>query len=163
MPGSRQHREFWNLLCDALMRSCLVEVRHIRIEYPLELLLVKDQQVVEAFLPHTPHEAFADCIGSWCVKGSFENLNSTRCRHASKAKPKFAIVITNQIRWRLPIRCCFSERYVRPRDRSEIVSLYWLLGTSVGKIHRFLPTDVPSSQYKAFYAESGMSIYSASV
>src|SRR5438105_15472022 len=92
--GSRRHRQCWNLLLDALMRSCLVEVRHIRIEDALELLLVKDQQVVEAFLPHTPQEAFADCIGSWCVKGRFENLNRTRCRHASKAKPKFAIVIT---------------------------------------------------------------------
>ena len=91
------------------MRSCLVEVRHIRIEDALELLHVKDQQVVEAFLAHTPQEAFADCIGSWCVKKGFENLNGTRCRHASKAKPKFTIVIMNQIRWRMPIRCGFSE------------------------------------------------------
>lgn len=70
---------------------------------------MKDQQVVEAFFPHTPQEAFADCIGSWCVKGRFESLNSTRCSHASKAKPKFAIVITNQILWQLPIRGGYSE------------------------------------------------------
>src|SRR5947209_3563325 len=81
----------------------------------LVLLLVKDQQVVEAFLPHTPQEAFADRIGSWCVKGRFENLNRTRCRHASKAKPTFAIVITNQILWRLPIRCGFSELLRGPK------------------------------------------------
>ena len=36
------------------MRSCLVEVRYIRIEDALELPLMKDQQVVEAFLPNTP-------------------------------------------------------------------------------------------------------------
>ena len=54
---SRRHREFWNLLLDALMRSCLVEVRHILIEDALELLLVKDQQVVEAFLSYT-HKAY---------------------------------------------------------------------------------------------------------
>ena len=109
MPWSRRYRQCWNLLLDALMRSCLVEVRHIRIEDALELLLAKDQQVIEAFLPHTPGEAFADCIGSWCVKGRFENLNRTRCRHASKAKLKFAIVITKQILWRLSIRGGFSE------------------------------------------------------
>lgn len=41
--GVRQHREFWNLPLDALMRSCLVEVGHIRIEHALELPPVKDQ------------------------------------------------------------------------------------------------------------------------
>src|SRR5258708_17441108 len=95
MPGVRQHREFWNLLLDALMRSCLVEVRYIRIEHALELLLVKDQQVVEAFLPHAPQEAFAERIGSWRMKGRFENLDSTRCPYPSKTWSKFAIIITN--------------------------------------------------------------------
>ena len=97
-----------DLLPNALMRSCLIEVRHIRIEDALELLLTKDQQVVEACLPHTPQEAFADGIGSWCVKGRFENLDSTRGRHPSKARPKFTIVITNQILWRLSIWGGFS-------------------------------------------------------
>ena len=46
------------------MRSCLVEVRYIRIEDALELSIMKDQQMVEAFLPHTPQEALTDGIGS---------------------------------------------------------------------------------------------------
>ena len=90
------------------MRSCLVEERHIPIEYALELLLAEDQQMVEALLSHTPHEAFADGIGTRCMIGGFKNLNRTRCRHTSKARPKFAIVITNQLRWRLPIRRSLS-------------------------------------------------------
>ena len=105
------------------MRSCLVEVRHIRIEDPLELLLLKDQQVVEAFLPHAPQEAFTDRIGSGSVIRSLENLDITRCRHPSKTWSKFAIVITNQILRCLPIRRGFPERYAPPRDRWEIVSL----------------------------------------
>jgi hypothetical protein len=135
MPGSRRHREFWNLLRDALMRSCLVEVLYILIEDALELLLVKDQQVVEAFLPHTPQEAFADSIGSWCVKGGFENLNSTRCRHASKAKPKFAIVITNQILWRLPIRQYIS---IKPQKggRNKEVQFLTYLGMRIKKVQK---------------------------
>ena len=67
------------------------------IEHALELLLLKDQQVVEAFLPHTPHEAFADRIGAWRMRGRFENLDATCPRHPSKARPEFAIVITNQV------------------------------------------------------------------
>jgi len=91
------------------MRSCLVEVRYICIEDALELLLVEDQQVVEAFLPHTPQEAFAERIGSWRMKGRLENLESTRCRYPSKTWSKFAIIITNQILRCLPVRSGFSE------------------------------------------------------
>ena len=42
-----------DLLPNSLMRPCLVEVGHIRIEHALELPLMQDQQVIEAFLPHT--------------------------------------------------------------------------------------------------------------
>ena len=94
---------------DPLMRSSMVEVCHILIEHALELPLVKDQDMIKAFLSHTSQEAFADRIGSWRMIRRFENLNRTRCRHASKARPKFAIVITNQILRRLPIRGSFSE------------------------------------------------------
>jgi hypothetical protein len=66
------------------------------------LLLVEDQEMVQAFLSHTPQEAFADRIGLWRVIGRFEHLNRTRFRHASKARPKFAIVIANQIHRYLP-------------------------------------------------------------
>ncbi len=47
------------------MWSGLVEVRDVHIEDALELPLMEDQQVVQAFLPHAPQEAFADGIGSW--------------------------------------------------------------------------------------------------
>ena len=57
---------FRGLLPDPLMRPCPIEVGNIAIEHSLELLLLKDQQVVQAFLPHTPHETLADGIGSWC-------------------------------------------------------------------------------------------------
>ena len=94
---------------DPLMRSCPVEVHHILIEHALQLLLAEDQQMVKALLSYTPQEAFADRIGLWRMIGRFEDLNCTRCRHVSKARPKFAIVSTNQIRWRLPIGSSFPE------------------------------------------------------
>ena len=99
---------------DPLMRSCPVEVHHILIEHALELLLMEDQQVVEAILSYTPQEAFADRIGSGSVIGCVENLNSTCCRHTSEAGPKFAVVITNQILRGLPIRGGFSKLLGHP-------------------------------------------------
>src|SRR5260370_834672 len=101
--GTRRFARLGRLLLNPLMRSCLVEVRYIPIEYALELLLAADQQVVKAFLSHTPHEAFADGIGPRCMIWGFKNLNSTRCRHTRKAGPKFAIVVRYQILRRLPI------------------------------------------------------------
>ena len=79
------------------MWSCPVEVRHIHIEHALELLLMEDEQVVKAFLSHTPQEAFADRIGSGSVIRCFKNLNGTRCRHPGETGAKFAIIITNEI------------------------------------------------------------------
>jgi len=53
-----------NSLLDALMRSCLIEIRDVRIEDALELSLLQDQQVIEALLPHAPQEALTNGIGS---------------------------------------------------------------------------------------------------
>src|SRR5215470_10387752 len=63
-----------NLLLDPLMRSCLVEVAHIGNKETLELLFLEDQQVVQAFLPHAPHEALVYGIGSWSVIWRFQDL-----------------------------------------------------------------------------------------
>jgi hypothetical protein len=99
---------------DSLMRSSVVEVRHIPIEHALELPLVKDQDMIKAFLSHTPQEAFAGRIGSWRMIRYFENLNLTCCSYTSEYGPKFAIVITNQVLWRLPIGSSFSELLSHP-------------------------------------------------
>ena len=44
----------------------------------------KDQDMIKAFLSHTPQEAFADRIGSWGMIRCFENLNRTCCRYTSE-------------------------------------------------------------------------------
>ena len=60
-------------------------------------------------MPDTPQKAFTDRIGPWRMNWRFENLNGTRGRHTSEAGPKFAIVITNQVLWRLPVGSSFSQ------------------------------------------------------
>ena len=103
------------------MRLCLVEVRYIRIEDALELLLMQDEHMIEAFLSYTPQESLTDGIGSRRVIGRFENLDATCPRHLSEAGPTFGIVITNQILWRLSIRSRFPKLLRHPRHRSASV------------------------------------------
>ena len=112
--GTRCSCRVGNLLMYPLMGSCLVEVDHIRIEHALELLLMQDQQVIEAFLPHAPQEAFADRIGSWGLNRRFEDLDRARFRYPSKARPELAIVITNQVLRCEPIRGGFSQLLGHP-------------------------------------------------
>ena len=85
------------------MGSCLVEVRHIRIEDTLELPLMQDQQVVETFLPYTPHEPLTDGIGSRSVMGGSKDFNVARCCDSGERGSKFGIVVTEQILGGLPI------------------------------------------------------------
>ena len=54
LGGKSQSAPFRDLLPNPLMRSSTVKVVYISIEDALELLLLIDQQVIEAFLPHTP-------------------------------------------------------------------------------------------------------------
>jgi hypothetical protein len=98
-----------DLLLDPLMGSCLVEVGHIGMEHTLKLLLLKDQQVIEAFSPHAPQKAFADGIGSWSMNRGLKNLDATCGRHPSKARPEFVVVISDQIFRCLSIRGGFSQ------------------------------------------------------
>jgi hypothetical protein len=110
----RPTTRFWKLLPDPLMRPRPVEVGHIPIENPLELHLAKEQQVVKAFLSHTPQEAFADRIGSGSVIRGVKKLNRTRCRHPGETGPKFPIVIADQILRCLPIGRGFAQLLGHP-------------------------------------------------
>ena len=53
MRGSRRHREFWNLLLDALMGSCPIEILDVRAQDTMQLLLTEDQDVIQALAPNT--------------------------------------------------------------------------------------------------------------
>ena len=79
------------------MRSCPIEVCHILIEHALELLLLQDEQVVQAFLPYTPHELLTDGIRSWGMNRRFEKLDATGRRYSEETGSKLAVVITNQV------------------------------------------------------------------
>ena len=85
LRGTNRSEPFRYLLRNPLMGSCLVEVDYIRIEHTLELLLMQDEQMIEAFLTNTSQEAFTDGIGSGSVNGILSSLMplvlATRAKH----------------------------------------------------------------------------------
>src|SRR3989442_1918027 len=109
MRGKSGSARFRNLLVNPLMRSCLVEVGDIAIEHALELPLMQDQQMVQAFLPNTPQKAFADGVGAFRMNRRFEDLDGARFRYTSKTRPELALVITDQVLRGLSIRGGFSQ------------------------------------------------------
>ena len=112
---------FWELLSDPLMRSGSIEVVYISIEYPLELLLMQDEQVIETLASHTPQKAFTDSIRLWGMIRCVEDLDATRLRNPSEVHPKLAIIITDEVLRSLSIGGGFPNRYVRSKRRWDIV------------------------------------------
>jgi len=88
---------FGNLLFDPLMWSGSIEVLDIGVEDTVELFLMQDEQMIEAFTSYTPQEAFTDGIGSRGVIRRFENLDSTRSRNTGEVHPKLAIVLPKKV------------------------------------------------------------------
>jgi hypothetical protein len=104
----------------------------------LELLLLKDHQVIEAFLSDAPHEAFADGIGSWGMIRRFQYLDAAGCGHARERGPQFALGSTHELVRRLPRGGCFSQLLRHP---------------SIGRRARHAHMDHPSRFQ--FYEEEG--------
>jgi hypothetical protein len=67
-------------------------------------------------------EPFTEGIGAFGMNRRFEQLDAAGFHHTSKTGSKLAVVISNQIRGRLPVRGSFSQRYAPPRYRSGSVS-----------------------------------------
>jgi hypothetical protein len=104
------------------MRPCLVEVRHICIEDALKLLLMEDEQMIEALTSHTAQEALTDGIGMWSVIRGFENLDATRLGNLSEAHTKLAIIIPDEVFRTYNKGGGFPNRYVLYKCRWESVS-----------------------------------------
>ena len=104
------------------MRSSLIEIQDIGPEEAGELLLMEDQEVIQAFSPYASQKALTDGIGLWRMVWRSKHLDAARCCDARKIRAEFAIIIPNQICWRLSIRSRLPQRYAPPRDPSEIAS-----------------------------------------
>jgi hypothetical protein len=83
----------------------------------MQLLLMKDQYVVQTLSPNTPQKAFTDGIGAFRVIRRFQYLDAARCCNTSETGPKLAIMIANEILWRVSIGSRLPQRYGRSTRR----------------------------------------------
>jgi hypothetical protein len=102
-----------------LMRSRLVEVHDIRLEKPGELLLLEDEEVIQAFSPHASQEAFTDGIRSRSSVWRAKHLDASCYCHACKTRSELVVSISNQISWPFSIGSRLPQRYAPPRHRWE--------------------------------------------
>jgi hypothetical protein len=96
------------------MWSSLIEIENIPIEKTVELLLLEDEKMIQAFSSHASQEAFTDGIRLWSPVWRSKYLDATCCCHACKIRPEFAIIIPDQIFGRLPIRSCLPQLLRHP-------------------------------------------------
>ena len=81
----------------------------------MELLLLENEEVIQAFSPHTTQKTFANGIGlRGLIRGS-KHLDATGYRYSCKMLPEFPIIIPNQVFGCLPIWRCLPQLLRDPR------------------------------------------------
>jgi hypothetical protein len=80
---------------------------------------MQDQEVIQAFSPHTSQEAFTDGIGSWRPVRCAQHFDATGSCHACEIQPEFSVVIPDQVFGCLSIRSCFSQLLRHPEIRGR--------------------------------------------
>lgn len=124
----------WDLLVDALMRSGSIKVLNIGAQGTLQLLLLQDQQVIEALPSHTAEKPLTDGIGSRGVIGRFQDLDAAGLGNPHKGHAKLAIVIPDEILRPNTKGRGFAKLLGRPRGSRENVSRpHGSLCVSVGR------------------------------
>ena len=98
----------------ALDRSGLIEVHDVGFEKAVQLLLLQDQEMIQAFSSHAPQKAFADGISSRRPIRRSKHLISLVVATACKMLPECAVIIPDQIFWRRAIWSCFSQLVRNP-------------------------------------------------
>ncbi len=86
------------------MWPSLIVVHDIGFQETVEVFLLQDQEMIQAFPPHASQKSFTDGIGSWRPIGRSKHVDTACCCHACKMLPEFAIIIPDQILWGLFIR-----------------------------------------------------------
>jgi hypothetical protein len=95
---------------------------HRRARHAVELLLMQDQEMIEAFTPYTAKEPLTDGMCAWGVSRSCKNLNVTRLRNSSEFQPKRTIVITDEVFRPHTKGAGFPNWYEQSTRRLDIVS-----------------------------------------
>jgi hypothetical protein len=121
MGRHRSSLRLGNLLLDAEILPGSVAVVHICVEHAVELLLMEDEQMIEALTSHTAEKALTDGIGARGIIRRFEHLDVTRSSNPREAHPKLAIIITDEVLRSCAIGSGLPQRYAPSKRRWEIV------------------------------------------
>jgi hypothetical protein len=114
-PGwQSSSRRIRDLLLESLMGSRSIEVGHIRLEDPRELLLMQDEQVIQTLAAHTPQKPFTARVGSRSPVGCPQELDPGPARHPPKERTELGVVVTDQEARRLPKGRRFSQLLGNP-------------------------------------------------
>jgi hypothetical protein len=87
------------------MWPSLIVVHDIGLEETVELFLLQDQEMVQAFSPDASQKAFADGIYSRRSVQRSKYFDTTCYCHSCNMLPEFAIIIPDEIIWGLPKWC----------------------------------------------------------
>jgi hypothetical protein len=104
------------------MWSRSVEIRDVATQDTMQLLFMKDQDVVQTLSPNAQEKAFTDGIGAFGVIGCFQYLDATGDCYSSETGPEFAIMIANKILRRLSRGESPPAVAVRSKRREESAS-----------------------------------------
>jgi hypothetical protein len=97
------------------MWPSLIVVHNICLEETVELFLLQDQEMIQAFSPDASQKALADGICSRRPVRRSKHFDTTCCCHSCKMLPEFAISIPDQICcWGLPVRCGLPQLLRNP-------------------------------------------------
>src|SRR5690348_12307984 len=84
-----------------------MKVQDRPVEKPVELLLMKDENVIQACSSHAPQKTLTDSIG---LRGSLrrsKHPDTTGGCHSCNIRPELLVSIPEEVLWSLPIRSRF--------------------------------------------------------
>src|SRR5207244_10517064 len=94
---SRKHQRLQNSLSKPLMRTSVMKIQDRAFEKPLELLLMKDQKVIQAFSSHAQEKTLTHSIRLWGSIWRSKHLDATGSCHSCKIRPAFLVSIPDEV------------------------------------------------------------------
>jgi hypothetical protein len=111
-PGLLLFRLLWwtrDMLVDALVWSGMVEIGLILLHGPIELLLVQDEEEVEAFTPHTAQKTLANSVGLGGLIRCGQDFDAGPFGDPVEGVAELVVVVANQEAWPLAKGSSFSQ------------------------------------------------------
>jgi hypothetical protein len=73
-----------------------IKVRAVGPQHTAQLVLVQDEEGVEAFAPHAAVDAFTDGVRAWRLHGRPQHRDATPRRAAGERRPVLMVIVADQ-------------------------------------------------------------------